>query len=53
MGEVIPKTLHSFISNSYSSQVSYFNSATTLSVVAYASEGDLAYHGGISPYILN
>lgn len=52
MGEVIPKTLHSFVANCYSSQVSYFNSNTTLSVVAYASEGDLAYYGGISPYVL-
>lgn len=52
VGEVIPETLRSFVANSYSSQVSYFNSDTTLSVVAYASEGDLAYHGGISPYVL-
>lgn len=52
VGEVIPKTLHSFVANCYSSQVSYFNSDTTLSVVAYASEGDLAYYGGISPYVL-
>lgn len=52
MGEVIPKTLNSFIANCYSSQVSYFNSDTTLSVVAYVSEEDLAYYGGISPYVL-
>lgn len=52
VGEVVPKTLHSFVANCYSSQVSYFNSDTTLSVVVYANEGDLAYHGGISPYVL-
>lgn len=52
MGEVVPKTLHSFVANCYSSQVSYFNSDTTLSVVVYANEGDLACHGGISPYVL-
>ena len=52
VGEVVPKTLHSFVANCYSSQVSYFNSDTTLSVVAYASKGDLAYYGGISSYVL-
>lgn len=52
VGEVIPKTLHSFVANCYSSQVSYFNSDNTLSVVAYASERDLVYYGGISPYVL-
>lgn len=52
VGEEIPTKLHSFVANHYSSQVSYFNDDSTLSVVAYASEGDLAYHGGISPYVL-
>ena len=52
VGEVVPKTLHSFVANCYSSQVSYFNSDTKLSVVAYASKEDLAYYGGISPYVL-
>lgn len=52
VGEEIPTKLHSFVGNHYSSQVSYFKDDSTLSVVAYASEGDLAYHGGISPYVL-
>jgi hypothetical protein len=52
VGEEIPTKLHSFVANHYSSQVSYFNDDSTLSVVAYASEGDLAYHGGISTYVL-
>ena len=52
MGDEIPNTLRNFIAESYSSQVSYLNSDSTLSVVAYASERDLAYNGGISPHVL-
>ena len=52
VGDEIPTKLYSFVANHYSSQVSYFNDDSTLSVVAYVSEGDLAYHGGISPYVL-
>lgn len=52
VGEEIPMKLHSFVANHYSSQISYFNNDSTLSVVAYASEEDLAYNGGISPYVL-
>lgn len=52
VGEELPTKLHSFVGNHYSSQVSYFNDDSTLSVVAYASEGDLGYNGGIYPYVL-
>lgn len=52
VGDEIPETLRSFVANHYSSQVSYFESDYTLSAVAYASESDLAYYGGISPYVL-
>lgn len=52
VGDEIPNTLRNFIAESYSSQVSYLNSDSTLSVVAYASERDLAYNGGISPHVL-
>lgn len=52
VGDEIRETLRSFVANHYSSQVSFFESDYTLSAIAYASEGDLAYHGGISPYVL-